>query len=53
VKSIVDEGGRFEEGGGKRSLADGRGTRTMRLVETKTFDAGVVAPTFRAIANEK
>jgi dihydrofolate reductase len=39
-------------GGGKRLFADGSGTKTMRLVETKTFDTGVVALTYRATGNE-
>ena len=40
-------------GSGKRFFADGSGTKTMRLVETKTFDTGVVALTYRATGNEE
>ena len=40
-------------GSGKRFFADGSGTQTMRLVETKTFDTGVVALTYRATGNEE
>jgi dihydrofolate reductase len=40
-------------GSGKRFFAHGSGTRTMRLVETKTFDMGVVALMYRATGNQK
>jgi dihydrofolate reductase len=40
-------------GGGKRFFSDGSGARTMRLVETRTFDTGVVALTYRATENQE
>ena len=38
-------------GGGNRLFPEGSGTRTMSLVETRTFDTGVVALTYRATGN--
>jgi dihydrofolate reductase len=38
-------------GRGKRLFPEGSGTRTMSLVETRTFDTGVVALTYRATGN--
>ncbi|HEX5851349.1 MAG TPA: dihydrofolate reductase family protein [Rubrobacter sp.] len=38
-------------GGGKRLFSEGSGTRNLSLVETRTFDTGVVALTYRATGN--
>ena len=38
-------------GGGKRLFAEGSGGKFMRLVETKTFDSGVVGLTLRPTGN--
>jgi dihydrofolate reductase len=38
-------------GGGKRLFAEGGGGKVMRLVETKTFDSGVVGLTLRPTGN--
>lgn len=40
-------------GGGKRLYPEGGGMRTMSLVETRTFDTGVVALTYRATGDGK
>lgn len=40
-------------GGGKRLFADGGKTKTMRLVETRTFGSGVVGLTYRRAGSDE